>query len=80
MKLNEENVIEGRPNLNVDWEGQYDKQRRNRLVDAIYEYLDDVPADEFMQVVLDTIREYAEHHQRQLDVARAYTDAISTVC
>lgn len=73
-------TIEGRPDFNVDWQKEYAKQRRSRLVDAIYEYLDDVPADEFMQVVLDTIREYAEYHQRQLDIARAYTDAISTVC
>lgn len=80
MKLNEENVIEGRPNLNVDWEEEYARQRRERLVDAIYEYLEDVSADDFMQTVLDTIREYAEYHQRQLDIARAYTDAISSVC
>ena len=80
MKLNEENVIEGRPNIVHDWEAQYANQRRGRLVDAIYEYLEDVPADDFMQVVLDTIREYAEYHQKQLDVARSYCDAISTVC
>lgn len=73
-------TIEGRPDFNVDWQKEYAKQRRSRLVDAIYEYLDDVPADEFMQVVLDTIREYAEYHQRQLDIAHAYTDAISSVC
>lgn len=79
MKLNEE-TVEGRPNLNVDWEAELQKQRKGRLVDAIYEHLDDtVSADEFMQTILDTITESIDYHQKRIDVARSYIDAMSSI-
>ena len=34
-------VIDGRPNVNVDWEAEYAKQRKDRLADSIHEYLED---------------------------------------
>lgn len=79
MKLNEE-TVEGRPNLNVDWEAELQKQRKGRLVDAIYEHLDDtVSADEFRQTILDTITESIDYHQKRIDVARSYIDAMSSI-
>lgn len=73
-------TIEGRPNLNVDWDAEYNKQRHNRLVDAIHEHMDDdISADVFMQTVLDTIRESAEYHQQRASVAKQYMDAVSSV-
>jgi len=47
MKLNPNNpqeftmTIEGRPEINYDWEAEYAKQRKDRLTDAVHDYLDD---------------------------------------
>jgi hypothetical protein len=73
-------TIEGRPELNVDWEAEYAKQRHSRLVDAIYEHLeDDIPADTFVETVLDTIRECVEYHEKRANVAKQYMDSISSI-
>jgi ATP-dependent Clp protease adapter protein ClpS len=73
-------TIEGRPELDVDWQQEYQKQRKSRLTDVIYEYMeDDVPADEFVETVLDTIRECTEYHQSKVNNAKKYMDSISSI-
>ena len=50
MKLNPNNpqeftmTIEGRPEIDFDWKAEYVKQRKDRLCDAVHDYLDDADA------------------------------------
>mgnify|MGYP003333167768 CR=1 FL=1 len=48
MKLNPNNpyeftmtTVEGRPTIVEDWEARYNEQRKDRLTDAVHDYLDD---------------------------------------
>ena len=38
-------TIEGRPELNVDWSAEYQKQRRSRMDDCINDYMGDEEVD-----------------------------------
>ena len=58
-------TIEGRPELNVDWNAEYAKQRKSRLADSIHEYLedDDVSIEVFYQDLKDEIEEIIMYHK-----------------
>ena len=58
-------VIEGRPEMNVDWEKQYRKQRKDRLTDAVHDYLDDKDTSilEFYNDLRDIIVEMNTYHK-----------------
>jgi hypothetical protein len=58
-------VIEGRPEMNVDWEKQYRNQRKDRLTDAVHDYLDDKDTSilEFYNDLRDIIVEMNTYHK-----------------
>ena len=58
-------VIEGRPEMNVDWEKQYRNQRKDRLTDAVHDYLDDKDTSilEFYNDLRDIIVEMNNYHK-----------------
>ena len=76
MKLNPSNpyvftmtgheyVTEGRPEVNVDWNAEYRKQRKDRLTDAVHDYLDDSDTSilEFYNDLRDIIVEMNNYHK-----------------
>ena len=74
MKLNPENsntftmTIEGRPQMQHSeeyWKEEYAKQRKNRLCDAVHDYLDDADASilEFYNDLRDIIVEMNTYHK-----------------
>jgi len=71
MKLNPNNpqeftmTIEERPNIQHDWDAEYKKQRKDRLTDAIHDYLDDSEVDvsEFYKDMRDIIVEMNTYHK-----------------
>jgi len=73
-------TIEGRPTLQVDWDAEYNKQCKSRLVDSVHEYLEnDCPADEFVGTLIETLNESIEYHQKHIARCQQYLDSISTV-
>ena len=60
-----EYVIDGRPELNVDWNAEYRKQRKDRLTDAVHDYLDDSDTSilEFYNDLRDIIVEMNNYHK-----------------
>ena len=66
-------VIEGRPEVNVDWNAEYAKQRKNRLADSIHEYLDDIDVSilEFYNDLRDIIVEMNNYHKTFAEKAEA---------
>jgi len=64
-----EGVIEGRPEIQVDWNAEYQKQRRSRLCDAIFDYLDDEKVDPrfVYEEILSVLEENLEYHKEQMD-------------
>jgi hypothetical protein len=76
MKLNPNNtykstmtghefVIDGRPNIQEDWEARYREQRKDRLTDAVHDYLDDKDTSilEFYNDLRDIIVEMNTYHK-----------------
>ena len=59
-------TIEGRPELNVDWKAEYAKQRKNRLADSIFEYLqdDEVPLEVFYEDLTSELKDVIAYHER----------------
>lgn len=77
MKLNPDNqftmTIEGRPPMtDVDWKKEYTKQRKDRLTDAVHDYLDDNDTSilEFYQDLRDIITEMNTFHQKFAEKAK----------
>lgn len=63
-------TIEGRPDLQVDWDKQYCKQRKNRLDDALAEYLnDDTKTDprQCYEEILASAQEWIDYHKNNMD-------------
>jgi len=60
-------TIEGRPELNVDWNAQYDKQRRSRLDDAIAEYIGDKEIDprRCYEEILSVCNDWYAYHKNE---------------
>lgn len=69
-------TTEGRPEyVDVDWDKQYNKQRRNRLDDAISEYLnDDTKTDprHCYEDILSVVQEWVDYHQNNLNRWNAF--------
>lgn len=66
-----EEVIEGRPELNVDWKKSYAIQRKDRLADSVHEYLEDseVNISEFYNDLRDVIEDIVSYHEKQKEKA-----------
>jgi hypothetical protein len=58
-------TIEGRPEIQEDWEARYREQRKDRLTDAVHDYLDDVNTSilEFYNDLRDIIVEMNTYHK-----------------
>ena len=58
-------TIEERPEIDFDWKSEYVKQRKDRLCDAIHDYLDDADASilEFYNDLQDIIVEMNTYHK-----------------
>lgn len=58
-------TIEGRPELNVDWDKEYSKQRKNRLQDAVDDYLQDgkVSSLTFYNDLKDCLQDIISYHE-----------------
>jgi predicted house-cleaning noncanonical NTP pyrophosphatase (MazG superfamily) len=71
-----EGVIEGRPTLNINWDAEYAKQRKNRMTDAIDEYLQDEKTDarQSYEEILDSINSVVEYHKKNLKKAEELRD------
>lgn len=77
MKLNPNNpheftmTIEGRPEMNYDWQAEYVKQRKDRLADAVHDYLDDSDTSilAFYNDLRDIISEMNNYHKTFADKA-----------
>jgi hypothetical protein len=73
MKLNPENpntfsimtTVEGRPEIDFDWKAEYVKQRKDRLCDAVHDYLDDADTSilAFYNDLRDIIVEMNTYHK-----------------
>ena len=64
-------TIEGRPEIQHDWEKQFEQQRKDRLQDAIDEYLQDdkVSPRRAYEEILSCIQDVMDHNRKQLDRA-----------
>jgi len=58
-------TIEERPNIQHNWDAEYKNQRKDRLTDAIHDYLDDSEVDvsEFYNDMRDIIVEMNTYHK-----------------
>jgi hypothetical protein len=78
MKLNNPyeftmTTVQGRPEpADVDWNEQYRSQRKDRLTDAVHDYLDDVDTSilEFYNDLRDIIVEMNTYHKTFADKAQ----------
>ena len=63
--------IEGRPELNVDWNQIYLSERRTRLADSIDEYLQDDKTDarQTYEEILSCVQEVMNYHKKEYDKA-----------
>lgn len=66
-----EYTIEGVPELNVDWNAEYARQRKDRLQDSIDEYMqDDVDVNVFFADITDCIKDILLYHDKSSSKAR----------
>lgn len=66
-------TIEGRPNIQHDWDKEYAKQRKDRMQDAIDDYLQDdkVSARQTYEEMLAGIQDVIDYHKKALGRAVA---------
>ena len=66
-------TIEGRPELQVDWDKEYAKQRKDRMQDAIDDYLQDDKVDprQTYEEMLAGIQDVIDYHKKALGRATA---------
>lgn len=63
-------TIEGRPDIQHDWKSSYRKQRRDRLDDALSEFLnDDSETDpkECYEEILASVQDWIDYHKKHMD-------------
>ena len=62
--------IEGRPELNVDWNQIYLSERRTRLADSIDEYLQDDKTDarQTYEEILSCVQEVMNYHKKEYSI------------
>ena len=70
-------TIEGRPEMEL-WQTQYAVQRKDRMGDAIGDYLSDdkVEARQAYEEILSEAIEWRDYHQKQLTKAQQFLDLI----
>ena len=63
--------IEGRPEIQYDWDKEYARQRKNRMQDAIDDYLNDeaVEARRAYEEILSCVDDVRQYHKDQYDKA-----------
>lgn len=64
-------TIEGRPEIQHDWQAEYAKQRKDRMQDAIDDYLQDekVEARQTYEEMLCCIQDVISYHKKNLKKA-----------
>jgi predicted house-cleaning noncanonical NTP pyrophosphatase (MazG superfamily) len=64
-------TIEGRPEIQHDWKKEFERQRKDRLQDAIDEYLQDheVSPRRAYEEILSCVQDVMDYHKKQLDKA-----------
>lgn len=69
-------TIEGRPEIQHDWEAEYAKQRKDRMQDAIDDYLQDekVEARQTYEEMLCCIQDVISYHKKNLKKAEDLRD------
>ena len=62
-------TIEGRPEIQHDWKKEFEKQRKDRLQDAIDEYLQDeeVSPRRAYEEILSCVQDVMDYHRKNLD-------------
>ena len=62
-------TIEGRPELNVNWDAEYARQRRSRMDDCLADYMgdDDIDPRHCYEDMLSVCTEWIEYHQKHVD-------------
>ena len=70
-------TIEGRPEMEL-WQTQYAVQRKDRMGDAIGDYLSDdkVEARQAYEEMLSEAIDWRDYHQKQLTKAQQFLDLI----
>jgi hypothetical protein len=61
-------TVEGRPELNVDWNAEYARQRRSRMDDCLADYMGDeeVTPRQCYEDMLSVCDEWINYHQKEL--------------
>lgn len=69
-------TIEGRPDIQHDWEAEYAKQRKDRMQDAIDDYLQDekVTARRTYEEMLCCVHDVIKYHKDNLKKAEDLRD------
>lgn len=69
-------TIEGRPEIQHDWDKEYAKQRRGRMVDAIEDFLQDENVDsrQTYEEMLQCIQELIDFHKKNLKKVEGLRD------
>ena len=64
-------TIEGRPELNVNWDKEYAKQRKDRMQDAIDDYLqdDNVDSRHAYEEMLSCVQDVIDYHRKGMERA-----------
>lgn len=64
-------VVEGRPDIQHDWQKEYETQRKDRLQDSIDEYLQDdkVSARRAYEEILSCVDDVINYHKKEYDKA-----------
>ena len=63
--------VEGIPKIQHDWDKEYASQRKNRMQDAIDDYLQDdkVTARQTYEEMLDCVDDVRQYHKKEYDKA-----------
>jgi hypothetical protein len=71
-------TIEGRPELQVDWQKQYDIQRKGRLQDVVDDYFQDeeITPRRFYEDLISTVTDIADYHEENLNKAKELLDLL----
>ena len=72
-------TIEGRPNIEHDWSKEYAKQRKDRMQDAIDDYLQDdkVSARQTYEEMLSCVDDVIEYHKTAYCRAMSLRDSMT---
>lgn len=80
MKLKETETVEGRPVIKGSdeyWKTEFKKQRKDRLTDAVDEYMQDGEVTDFYNDLTDAIQSLIDYHEKQKEYAVTAMKAVS---